>query len=140
VLINVHTDPEEVNTELNDLAQVYQAVRSGAAGEDDIILLGDFNADDRNLGDLGRIPGIYPLISGVFTNTRQTNMYDNVIVHRGSTTEFTGRAGVYDIQAYHNLTMDQALQVSDHLPVWAEFQAYEGTAPGRVAVRPGYGN
>jgi hypothetical protein len=35
------------------------------------------------------------------------------------------------------LTLEQALQVSDHLPVWAEFSAYESAAPGRVAGRPG---
>ena len=37
----------------------------------------------------------------------------------------------------HNLTQQQALQVSDHLPVWAEFSAYESAAPGRVASRDG---
>jgi len=26
--------------------------------------------------------------------------------------------------------------VSDHMPVWAEFSAYEGGQPGRIASRP----
>lgn len=34
-----------------------------------------------------------------------------------------------------NLSLDQALQVSDHLPVWAEFSVYEGGRAGSVATR-----
>ena len=37
------------------------------------------------------------------------------------------------------LTLDQALDVSDHLPVWAEFRAYEGT-PGPIAAHPESGS
>ena len=35
-----------------------------------------------------------------------------------------------------NLTMDEALEVSDHMPIWAEFTVREGGQPGRVATRP----
>ena len=34
-----------------------------------------------------------------------------------------------------NLTLEDALSVSDHLPVWAEFNTYEGGQPGRLASR-----
>jgi len=135
VLVNIHTDPDETKEELDALGQVYRAVRQTAGGEDDIIVLGDLNVDDRHLGQLGQVPGVRPLVTGVFTNTRQTELYDNIVLHAPSTAEFTGRWGVYDVQRLHNLTMDQALQVSDHLPVWAEFSAYESTVPGRVANR-----
>lgn len=136
VLVNVHTDPDEIDTELNDLAKVYHAVRGASGGEDDVVMLGDFNADDQSLGALGKIPGVRPLVSRVFTNTRQTALYDNILIHGPSTAEFTGQAGVYDIQRQHNLRLEDALQVSDHLPVWAEFGIYESAAPGRVAARP----
>jgi hypothetical protein len=53
-----------------------------------------------------------------------------------ATSEFTGRAGVFDIVREFNLTLDEALEVSDHLPVWAEFSVYEGGQLGRVATRP----
>ena len=141
VLANLHTDPDETNptkfqNELNGLAKVYHAVRAASGGEDDVILLGDFNANDRKLGDVGNIPGVRPLISGVYTNTRQTKLYDNILIHRQSTDEFTGQAGVYDIQRQHNLRLEDALQVSDHLPIWAEFSVKESAAPGRVAALP----
>jgi endonuclease/exonuclease/phosphatase family metal-dependent hydrolase len=136
VLTNIHTDPDEVETEINDLAKAYHAVREAANGEDDIIVLGDLNADDRNLGELGRIPGIQPLVSGIYTNTRQTAQYDNILIHRPSTAEFVGRSGVFDTTRQFNLTHEQSLEVSDHFPVWAEFSVYESAAPGRVAQRP----
>ena len=37
-----------------------------------------------------------------------------------STCEYAGRSGVFDFMRKYNLTLDQAMQVSDHLPVWAE--------------------
>ena len=70
------------------------AARRG--GEDDIILLGDLNVDDKHLGDLGRIDGIRPIVRSVYTNTRQNAQYDNIIFHQPSTTEFSGRWGVYN--------------------------------------------
>jgi len=132
-LVNTHTDPDEVPEELAALAEVYRVVRRSGRGEDDIILLGDLNTDDRNMGRLGQLPSISPLISGVWTNTRQTQLYDNLVIHRPSTTEYTGRSGVYNIEREHKLSREQALQVSDHFPVWAEFSIYERDAAGRVA-------
>lgn len=139
VLVDVHTDPDETDEELDALADVYHAVRKASGGEDDIIILGDLNVDDKHLGRLGKIPGIRPIVTRVFTNTRQNKLYDNIVVHQPSTAEFTGRWGVFDVRQLTNppLTLDQALQLSDHLPVWAEFSAYESAAPGRIATRPG---
>jgi endonuclease/exonuclease/phosphatase family metal-dependent hydrolase len=135
VLVNIHTDPDETDTELDALAQVYQAVRRSARGEDDIILLGDLNVDDQHLGELGRLDGVRPVVRGVFTNTKQNALYDNMVLHQSSTSEFSGRWGVYNVEQLHGLSRDQALQVSDHLPIWAEFSAYESATPGRVAGR-----
>ena len=132
-LVDIHTEPDEALAECNTLADVYHAVRQASGGEDDIIIMGDLNADDRHLGRLAQIPGIHPIVSGVFSNTRQNKLYDNMIIHQPSTTEFTGRWGVFDVMHQFNLSQDQALQVSDHFPIWAEFSVYESAAPGRVA-------
>jgi endonuclease/exonuclease/phosphatase family metal-dependent hydrolase len=136
VLVNIHTDPHETDVELDALAQVYQVVRRTAGGEDDIILLGDLNVDDQHLGQLGQLDSVRPVVRGVPTNTRGTALYDNIILHQPSTAEFSGRWGVLNFPHVFKLTPDQALQVSDHLPIWAEFSAYESTAPGRIATRP----
>ena len=134
-LVNMHTDPVVAQQEMDVLAEVYKVVRRSSRGEDDIILLGDFNVDDRHLGRLGQIPGIFPLIAGVSTNTRQNAQYDNIIIHQPSTTEYAGRSGVFDFIRNGNLTMEQGLLVSDHFPVWAEFSIYERDGSGRVASR-----
>lgn len=136
-LVNIHIDRDRAFGEVDVLADVDRAVRQASRGEDDIILLGDLNVDDRRLGRLGQISGIYPVIQGQATNTRQTEQLDNIILHRPSTVEFTGRSGVFDVMRAYNLTTKKALDVSDHLPVWAEFSLREGAGSGgRVATRP----
>ena len=136
-LVNVHIDPDETATELNVLADVYRAVLHDGRQEDDVIILGDLNVDDRHLGALGQVSGMTGAIAGVPTNTRGTHQFDHILFHSRATVEFAGRAGVFDFLREYNLTLDQALEVSDHLPVWAEFSAYEGGQPGRIATGPG---
>jgi len=135
-LVNIHTDPDEAKQEVNVLAQVYHRVRDDGRQEDDVIILGDLNVDDKNLGQLGQISGITVVISGTPTNVTMTKQYDNIVFHRTATNEFTGRGAVFDFLREYNMTTDEAKEVSDHLPVWAEFSVYEGGQPGRIATRP----
>ncbi len=134
-LVNVHVDPEQVAAELALLADVFRLVRDDGRGEDDVILLGTFYADDRLLQSQGRLPGITAAISGLPTNTASTEQRDNLLFDGRATDEFTGRSGVFDFLRQYNLSLQEALEVSDHLPVWAEFSVYEGGQPGRVATR-----
>lgn len=135
-LVNIHTDPDETDQELNVLDDVFVAVQNDGRGEDDVIILGDLNVDERHLGELGRLPNIAWCISGVPTNTRGTKSYDNIVFSSRATVEFTGRAGVYDFMRQFDLSMNEALEISDHIPVWAEFSILEGGVPGRVAAQP----
>jgi deoxyribonuclease-1-like protein len=135
-LVNIHTDPDETRQELDALADVFQAVLNDGRREDDVIILGDLNVDDRNFGRLGKIPGIAWVISGTPTNTRGTSQYDNFVFQSQATTEFTGRGGVFDFLREYNLSLEEALEVSDHMPIWAEFTALEGGQSGRIAARP----
>jgi endonuclease/exonuclease/phosphatase family metal-dependent hydrolase len=141
-LVNIHTDPDEVAQELNVLDDVFRAVREDGRGEDDVILLGDFNARFDRMGHLSRLPGIFFTIttgpSGALlpTNVRGNEQYDNLVFDSTATQEFMGRGGVFDFMREYNLSLNQAQTVSDHLPVWGEFSVYEGGVPGRVAARP----
>ncbi len=128
-LVNAHTDPDEVAAEVSVLADVFLVMQQARADEDDVILLGDLNASDRQFGRLGQIPGIAWAVHDTTTNTRRSKMYDNLLFDRNRTAEFTGRWGVFDLESAFQLTRDQALEVSDHLPVWAEFQAREASGP-----------
>ena len=134
-LVNVHIDPDDVQQELLWMDNVMKGVRDDGREEDDVILLGDFNTDDRNLGELGELPGLVAAISGTPTNTLKTRQYDNILFLRHPTREFLGRVGVLDFMREYNLTQQEANHVSDHLPVWAEFHIYEGGQPGRVALQ-----
>jgi endonuclease/exonuclease/phosphatase family metal-dependent hydrolase len=136
-LINVHTDPDEVDRELDAMDNVLFAVQGDRRHEDDNLLLGDFNVNDRNLGELGRVNGLSWIVTNTPTNIRHSAQYDNIFFLRAATPEFTGRGGVYDFLREFNINTDQAKKVSDHLPVWAEFSVYEGGRPGPVAARPG---
>lgn len=135
-LVNTHTDPDEVPQEVAALAQVFQVMRSAQPEEDDVILLGDLNANEFELGPIAQIPGIsWVARGGVMTNTRQNKAYDNIIFHGPSTNEYTGRWGVFDFENSFRLSRDQALQVSDHFPVWAEFEVWEGPPVRQFADR-----
>lgn len=134
-LVDIHTDPDEVKEEVEALAQVYQMMRTADSREDDVILLGDLNASESQLGSLGRIPGITWVVRDTMTNTRQNKAYDNLIFDAQATSEFTGRWGVFDLESTFGLSREEALTVSDHLPVWAEFQVEEATSRVNVAER-----
>lgn len=156
MLVNLHTDPDVAKEEMDALAQVYSVVRrqpigANQATEDDIILLGDFNTKvpsapsgsfgrssrpikPSDFAGIGSLPDMYPVVQNQPTNVVKTKLHDNIVFHRPSTAEYTGRGGVYDIQSLHGLSLDQVKQISDHLPVWAEFSATEADLERRIAT------
>jgi endonuclease/exonuclease/phosphatase family metal-dependent hydrolase len=133
-MINVHTDPDKVSpkdpqNEINVLDDVFVRVRQyeyETAGEEDCLLVGDLNVATSGLQELTLIPNVVSVGGDVKTNTRGTNTYDHILIDQNMTREFLpGRVGVLDFQRDLGLTERQALLVSDHLPLWAEFSAYE---------------
>lgn len=137
-LVNIHTDPDDVANEIDSLAVAWRAIRSNDWQEDDILVVGDLNANDRHLGRLGAIPGMMPAIVNLPTNTRGNAQYDNILFQQPATQEFTGRAGVLDFVREFDLPLTDALMISDHLPIWAEFSVFEGGQRGRYAARDPY--
>ena len=124
-LVNLRMDSAVAKRERGFLDDVFRLVRDDGRKEDDVILLGDFQADDQQLGPLGEIPGMTVAISGTPTNTDQTQQLDNLIFDSKTTREFTGRSGTLNLMRQYNLSLQEALEVSDHLPVWAEFSIHE---------------
>ncbi len=125
-LINMHTDPDEINTELDVLADVYRNVRQYEyPNEDDVLLVGDLNAPHDKLRSLNKILDFVPLIRDLPTNVRKSKMLDNILIDRLLTTEFTGRCGTIDLQNMFRIELVDALKISDHLPIWAEFSIIE---------------
>ncbi len=124
-LVNIHTDPDEVPQELEALAGVFQAMQAARPDEDDVILLGDLNAGPPGFNAFRRIPGVGWAVSGMTTNTRRTKTYDNLVFVRPATSEYLGIFGVLDLQAEFGLPLENALEVSDHNPVWGAFYPAE---------------
>lgn len=139
--INVHTDPDLVNpedleSEINVLADVFHRVRKyefEQHREDDFIVLGDLNVDPKHLGRLGEIPGVISLGGDIRTNVSRQKTNDHILIDRGVTKEFAGQYGVIDLMADLGLTREQADSISDHIPLWAEFEATERAAEVRAA-------
>lgn len=137
-LVNIHTDPDEIKTELDVLATVLTNVRAfeyQQAQIDDVMLLGDLNAAPGKLLGLERIQGTVSVIN-IPTNTRRDKVYDNIILDRGLTSEFTGRAGTIDLQTVFGIGEEQALKISDHMPIWAEFYMQRSSPAALSASQP----
>jgi deoxyribonuclease-1-like protein len=132
-VINAHTDPSQVSprgqsNEMNVLDDVFVRVREfeyQTRGIMNVLLVGDLNVSTANLGELGQIPGMISVVGTTPTNTAGNKTYDHILLDRSITTEYTGVFGVIDFQRDYGLSAEQALRISDHRPVWAEFSAYE---------------
>ena len=114
---------------------MFRAVRDNGRNEDDIILLGDLEADHEHLGQLGPRARSHRGRHRTPTTTRGTRLADNILFDRRATVEFTGRSGVFDLMRECDLPLQAAVEISEHLPVWAEFSVFEGGQPGHVAMR-----
>ena len=126
-MVNFHLDPDEVDRELPLVDEVLRAVRNDGRNEDDVILLGDFNADQIDFAEMAGVPGMDWVVRDLPTNTRGTASYDNIAFVAYDTQEYVS-GGVFDFPRQMNLSLEDALKVSDHLPVYAEFSVLEKRA------------
>lgn len=129
-LLNVQMVTED---EVLQITPLFRAVRKDGRGEDDVILVGNFGVPAARLQqpDAGR--GLTPLIRYVPTSTTGHMQSDNILIDSLATSEFSGESGVFDFLQLCNLTLSEAQLISDHLPVWAEFNITEYVGTGRVA-------
>ena len=138
-------DSDRPDKELQQIGTLMRAIRTDGRGEDDVILAGDFQADDRGLDAIRHQAGLSWVLSNHFTNVQRDRQYDNIVFSEAPTTEFTGRGGVIDFMQQYRLRAEDAAAVAEHLPIWAEFSIYENgregqqEIPGRIAKRPDAG-
>ncbi len=133
-LVNVRLDPLSNGKELKLLPDLIRSVRQDGRSEDDIILLGNFGYSDSEMQSL-RNAGVIFALEGIPTTVNGEAMLDNIVFPGRATDEFTGRTGVVDFLRQLNLSIDQAYQISTHMPIWAEFFATEGGSPGYTGSR-----
>ncbi|XP_055364829.1 deoxyribonuclease-1-like isoform X2 [Betta splendens] len=128
ILIPVHTKPEDSLKELDELHDVVQAVRSNW-GSDNIMILGDFNADGRYLSkrkkQTMRIcsePYHWLITDDVDTTSSNNNdnTYDRIVVYGEKMLEavVSGSAKSFNYQEEFNLTDEEVRHTtasSNHL-------------------------
>jgi hypothetical protein len=125
-LVNIRVDLARAPAEVALLPGMMAAIRNDGRGEDDIVLVGLFQADDAYL---------LPTMDGeqvrAAVRSRPTDIFgkyqtSNLLVDTATTSESVGRGGVFDYLRLYNLNLTEAETVTSHLPVFAEFTATEG--------------
>ena len=126
-LLNVHIDPDDVDEEFQALEQVLPAVFRNHPGEDDFILLGDLNDSANRIRNYRWLENQLPLIRSTWTTkVNSGRSIDNIVIDGARTAEYSNQSGVLNFMQEFQLTPEDALQISDHYPVWAVFSTVEG--------------
>ena len=125
VLLNIHVDPDEAETEVPAMHQAIRDARDHY-NDTDVIALGDFNADcdyyDENSRNTLEQRYTWTIPDHADTTVSDTDCaYDRIILTDGIMDEYTGQSGVFRFGEHFGLSQDEADEVSDHYPVWADF-------------------
>ena len=138
-LVTFHNVPNgnpRYREEVANIKDIYQEVRTILSGEDDIILLGDFNAGyEKITGSLGPLKRNFTTaLTTEMTNVKQTHSYDNLVFDASTTTEFIqGQVLDFtDICAEYGAAPED---VSDHFPVFGFFGVDENQPVTKVASK-----
>lgn len=129
LVVNVHTKPDAAVKEISALADVYEAVAEQYHGNTNVLTVGDYNCGcsyvTKSEYSQIRFYTETQTFKWYIPNSADTMVssdcpYDRIVVGTG---EFlrqalvASTAGAFDFEQYFGLTKDEALDVSDHLPV-----------------------
>ncbi|XP_019952256.2 deoxyribonuclease 1 like 4, tandem duplicate 1 [Paralichthys olivaceus] len=128
VMIPVHTKPQDSETELDELYDVFLNVKKEWS-TDNVMILGDFNADGSYVSK-SAMKGIrirndknfHWLIADDVDTTASTgnnHTYDRIVVYGDDMLQaiVPNSAKPFNFQTAYGLSEEQALKVSDHYPV-----------------------
>lgn len=129
VLATVHVKPDDAEAEIDELVYVMKYGRDRFPSQQDVIVLGDFNADCSYFNeDNDTSPSRGPEYNWAIGDELDTNVassectYDRVIfAHSATDEDYTGNHGVFRFDAVMGLDASTTKSVSDHYPVWVEF-------------------
>jgi hypothetical protein len=119
-------DREEIQDEVEHVTDVFRAAGLARPGEDDRLLVGDFNLSTADL-EVALGPQVRTLGAGTTLNSlgeRTANLYDHLLLFdRAATSEMVGSPEVLDVREVAPSPRAFFGTVSDHLPVRALFRA-----------------
>ncbi|XP_060925991.1 deoxyribonuclease-1-like [Limanda limanda] len=134
VMIPVHTKPEDSETELDELYDVFLHVKK-AWSTDNVMILGDFNADGSYVSKkamkgirIRNDKNFHWLIGDDVDTTASTgndHSYDRIVVYGDDMLQaiVPNSAKPFNFQKAYGLSDEQALKVSDHYPVEVELKS-----------------
>uniref|UniRef100_A0A669DMB7 Deoxyribonuclease n=1 Tax=Oreochromis niloticus TaxID=8128 RepID=A0A669DMB7_ORENI len=137
VLIPVHTKPDDTPKELDELHDVVEDIRKKWKN-DNIMILGDFNADGPYLSKKKKekiricSPPYKWLIADDVDTTasnKNDNTYDRIVVYGDTMLNaiVPNSAKSFNFQKEFNLTDEEARGISDHYPVEVELKTKDAT-------------
>jgi endonuclease/exonuclease/phosphatase family metal-dependent hydrolase len=127
-IVDNHIKPEDVTSELKQLAVVVNNIYDSAP-EKDVIVVGDMNADGTYFNE-SRLVTVLSLSRQLIGKEQDTtvaignNTYDRMMTRdTTANVEYTGKSGVFRWDNEYGVTDANFIKkVSDHYPIYAEFR------------------
>lgn len=135
-LVNIHTKPEDAEKEIFALSDVVGEALREFPDDNDVIILGDFNADctyfneaaDRTPLESDRFYWVIPDKADTTTRATTDCTYDRIVFLRRFTLEdYANEWDVFEFDKEYGLDTAFAVKVSDHYPVSAVFHTTKDT-------------
>lgn len=135
VLATVHVKPDDAKAEIDELVYVMKYGRDRFPSQQDVIILGDLNADCGYFNEETAISALrgpdylWAIGDELDTNVAASECtYDRILFARAVTEEdYTGNHGVFRFDEVLGLSAAATKDVSDHYPVWVQFATTEDT-------------
>jgi len=122
-LVNVYSPPEAGESLQRWLPPLLESLQRQIPSQQLLLVAGNFGLPDSAL--LGaRSGGWEPVISRQPTTPCGRLMQSNWLVASDRTPQFRGVAGVFDFLRQENLTLEEALKISNQLPVWLQLSRH----------------
>jgi len=129
-LAGIHTKPDDAESEISELAEVYDSILAKNPGEKDVIIMGDFNADGSYFDEDGASPFMssdynWLISNDMDTMTKTDWTYDRIVMTDATfSTEYVADSAkvFYFDEEYGIASRELVEDVSDHYPVYAEFR------------------
>jgi len=130
-LVGIHVKPDDAYSEIGNLAVVVYSLQSDDPNEKDIIVMGDFNADgtyfdEDDISNPFRTSQFYWVIANdMDTMTKTDWTYDRMVLTDATYSHeyIEDSTGVFYFDSAYGIDNETLVwEVSDHYPVYAEFE------------------
>lgn len=126
LFILIHTKPDDARNEIDALDDVVQYAKTIYKGQENYVVMGDFNADGSYFNESGTSAlksdeYVWLIGNDEVTTTKTNNTYDRIVITKSLAPYFTNTSGVFNFSAAYNLTAEETYAVSDHYPIYADF-------------------